>query len=409
MAFDRGSVSYARFRVDGGPDAVSSEVLEALAANVLTPPGIGAPPEVQTGWVAGRHVYDTDFDPALVAYGDDLLFGLRLDVSRVPAELRRAYRAMAEAARAPGGTDAGRANEREAREEAEDRCREELATGRHTRSRLIPIVWNVPGRTLLAPVFTDVASVALRDLFAATFDAQLEPYSSGTLAAEMLAARGRSRDHEDIAPSSFTPSPPAARAEEGRAVDVPVVPWTLTDPAAKDFLGNELIVWLWAQSEIGNAVVETERGAVAFVIDRSLDMDCAWQVTGRQMLRADGPTRLPEALVALRTGKWPRKVGLILAADGEEWTLALQGDRFLVSGARLPRPAEPPASPREAIEQRMSSIAALDAALVDLYRTFLDRRTASGWSSERARISEWIQSLGATRRPAPAAAAVAAE
>ncbi len=386
MPFRRNAVSYARFRVEGGPDVVTSELAESLAGNVLRPPPVGAPPELQAGWVAGRHVFDEDFHPEAILFGDHLLFGMRLDRNRVPAEIRRAYFAMAAA------------EKRDASALVDEKCRKEIAAGRHRQSKLVPVLWHVTRRLLLAPVFSDVVGQSLRELFTETFDARLEPLSAGSMAAAFLTARGSSRDYEDMTPSPFTPPPAAARADDDRPVDVPGVPWSPPGPEPKDFLGNEFLMWIWARTETDSAVIETAAGSVGVVIDRALDMDCAWDVTGRQTLRADGPTRLPEAHAALGLGKWPRKAGLIVAGpDGGEWTLTLQGDRFHVIGARVPAPPDPPESARVMTEYRVASVEAMDRTLVALFEAFLVARSRGDWRSQRDRMREWIKGRRAPR------------
>jgi hypothetical protein len=327
-----------------------------------------------------------------VAFGETLLLGLRIDTNRLPAEIRRAYRAMAESARAAASETGlvSKREKREAGEEADERCRQELATGRHVRSIHVPVVWDLRRRLLLAPIFSDTTSAVLRELFAATFDGSLEPLSSGALASELLSARGLGRDYEDLTPSPFTPPPPAAHDEDGRGTTIPTPPWSFGGPEPKDFLGNEMLIWLWATCETGSAMIETKHGEVAIAIDRALDMDCAWDATGKQTLRADAPTRLPEAGAALRIGKWPRKAGLMIAAEGEQWELTFQADRFLITGAKLSKPEEPPASPRELIEMRLASLEALDRAMVDLFDAFLAQRASGAWPTQRQRIREWI-------------------
>ncbi|MHC4947524.1 MAG: hypothetical protein ACYTG1_04595 [Planctomycetota bacterium] len=403
MPFTSGTVSYARFRVVGGPTAVTTDLLDELTAHVLAPPdpdgGAGPVPEIQAGWVGGRHIYDEAFEPAEVVYGGHLLLGMRVDTNRVPAEVRRAHRVMATAARTPGRDGAA-----DARDDLDRRCREEVASGRHRRSRLIPVWWDVEGGVLCAPVFSDAGGATLRELMRQTFDADLEPVSAGGLARAALEARGRTRDYDDLMPSSFTPPPLAGGDTDGGRADaggaLPAVPWSVGGPEPKDFLGNEFLLWLWWRSE-GSGQIDAGPGvgAVAVAIDRTLDMECAWEVTGRQMLRASGPARLPEAGKALQIGKWPRKAGLLVAVDGEGWTLTFQADRFLVTGARLPRPSETPASPREDVEARLASLVAMDRALTGLFRAFLEVRTSDAWSDERSRLRAWITERTRGRAP----------
>ncbi|MBT8484370.1 MAG: hypothetical protein KJO43_02250 [Phycisphaerae bacterium] len=387
MPFRQGVIAYARFRVHDGPRVVDSALLDALEEHALRPASVGTPPELQAGWTAGRHVYDTTYDAETIVFGERLLFGLRLDTNRVPASIRQAYVAMAqETLRGRQNGNGGGAGRRAAQEEAQERCREELAAGRHLRSRMLPALWDVSRHLVFVPAFSDATVNALAELFAVTFDARLEPLSAGALARERLETSGLRRDYEDLGPTPFTGAPPAAAGG-----DVPAVPWSHMGPEPKDFLGNEFLIWLWSQTEIGSATISTGEGEVAIAIDRTLDMECAWDVTGKQMLRANGPARLPEAVASLRTGKWPRKLGLVMAAGGEQWELSFQGDRFAVSGAKLPKPEETPASEREAVEGRLNTLDTLDRALVALFHQFLAERTGEGWPSERDTLRRWIR------------------
>jgi hypothetical protein len=398
MPFRSGSVSYARFQVTGpAPTTVNGELLTQLNENTIRPTSVGDPPETEFGWVTGLHIYDTDFDPENVAFGGCLLAAMRVDTNKTPAEVKRAYRAMAEAALAADSETGflSKRELREAKEDAEERCRRELAGGMHRRSRMLPIMWDLERKLLLAPAFGDAARTALLDLFHATFDLKLLPLSAGGLAREIASIAGKTRTYEDLKPSGFTSPPAEALADDDGASPVdpsrPQVPWSYSGPEPSDFVGNEFLIWLWHQCEQDEGLVQTPSGELAVVIDRVLDMDCAWEVTGKQTLRGNGPTRMPEAGDALREGKWPRKLGLLLAADGNEWELTLQGDRLHVSGAKIPKSEDPADTPRDLMEYRIQSIRDLDRALVALYRTFLDERLGSSWPTIRQRLGQWIQ------------------
>ena len=133
------------------------------------------------------------------------------------------------------------------------------------------------------------------------------------------------------------------------------------------------------------------------MIDRTIDMECAWGVTGRQSLRGDGPGRSAEVAKALQQGKWPRKIGFTFA-DGEvEWAFDLQGDLFRVGGLKLPRPEDRPGSEHEAIAQRLESTTDLDGILVELYGRFLDERFSGTWNSRRGELREWIAAKSEAR------------
>src|SRR5207248_3705214 len=114
-------------------------------------------------------------------------------------------------------------------------------------------------------------------------------------------------------------------------------PWVAKGPEPKDFIGNEFLLWLWHELDHRDGTIKTPDGKeVSIFIDRSLDLDCAYGQTGRDGLRGDGPTRMPEARDALRSGKVPRKGGLVVDAGGQQYALTLSGESLSVDGAKLP-------------------------------------------------------------------------
>ena len=90
-------------------------------------------------------------------------------------------------------------------------------------------------------------------------------------------------------------------------------------------------------------------------IDRALDLDCAYGQTGRDSLRGEGPARMPEAKDGLRTGKVPRKAGLIVDAGGIQSSLTLSGEALAVGGLKLPN-VEESDSPRGVFEERVGML-----------------------------------------------------
>ncbi len=427
MPFRSGSIAYARFRIAGAgsvkpPTDASQDILDALAQFTLKSSEVGEPSPIEFGWCGGRHVFDEEFAVDYNVFGRTLLFGLRIDTNRVPADIRRAYRSMSETAFAADNPTGflSRRERQAAREDAEERCRQELASGQHRRSKLVEILWDLERNLLLTPVFSDDNVAGLRDLFFSTFDVRLEPVTSGSLALDILASQGRTRDYEDLIPSRFTDAPAGladgdrAELSERRTDDPrPQIPWMHNTSEVSDFLGNEFLLWLWRRSDVdrGEFGIESDgsRTSIAFVLDRSLDLECAWSVTGKTSLQNGVMTRAPEALRALQIGKWPRKAGLTIATADETWQATLQGDRFQVSALRLERPKEDVKSIRELIEHRIESLGRFDRALLALFESFLNERAGKHWSGESRRISDWIarRSRGASSqivetKPVPA-------
>jgi len=394
MPFRDGLVSYARFRVEGGPHEVTDELLALLAEHIVVPPSIGTPPDHQAGWTAGAHLLDHEFSVDHCAAGRVLLIGLRVDQCRVPPELSRAYRAEAEARNAPvGGIDGGlsRAERRAAKEEAEEKCRRELASGMHRRSHHYPVLWDTARGVLLSPLSSDAAVKALNELLGATFGAAITAQDAGTMAMEILSSRGDQRAAEDLKPGAYA-SPPAD------APPVPLVPWAAGELR---WIGNEFLLWLWSSLDGAEPILATAKGEVGLSLDRVLDMECAWGMSGRQALHGAGPWRWPEAHAALRLGKWPRRIGLLLARESEGFELTLQGDRFRVSAARLPAPEDAPASAREVMERRIDAILSLDETLLALFEAFVIHRSGARWSGERERLRRWIQRSASRGVPRP--------
>ncbi|MFI4859833.1 MAG: hypothetical protein ACIAXF_04025 [Phycisphaerales bacterium JB063] len=414
MPFTSGRVSFARFHVSGDtPPAVDETFLELLHEHRFRETEIGAPDEVEAGFVTAEHLFDTQFTFEKVAYGRYALFSLRIDTHKVPAEVKKAYQKMNEAA-AAGASPTGFASKqekREAKELAGRQVSEDLAAGRFRKSKSVQMVWDLPGGTVYSANASNAVTEQLVRLMRQAFNIQLEPLSSGTLAGLLLSEQGRSRDYEDISPSAFT-KPPAEtgpRDEEDDGMPqpkgTPICPWVTKSIDLKDFLGNEFLTWLWWHCEVKEGIVETEMGELFVTITKTLDMDCAWEIGGKQTLRCDKPTSLPEADDALRTGKWPRKVGLLLSDGEHHWELTLQGDQLNTSAAQLPD-IEDAQTDREVTEQRLALTGALSRSVNALYAAFLKQRTATGWAGKRETISAWIKQRHTKPQPAVSAAPV---
>lgn len=411
MPFQSGRVSFCRFRVEGdAPKTADAATLATLAEHSFREAEIGAPDIVESGWTTGEHLLDTQFSYEKNGYGVGgtlLLFALRIDTHAVPAELKHAYKRINEQALAsenPSGF-ATKEQKREAADTASRQVHEDLAAGKFRRSKSVPVLWDLARGEVFCGSSGNTASEELASLFLKSFNVRLEAISSGSLAGAMLRASGKGRDYEDLKPSAFTRAPDAGAADAGDEGDdaspreraTPVVPWVAASIDLKDFLGNEFLIWLWWVTECGHGQIEvaspTGRGKsiVAVAIDKTLDTECAWDLLGKQSLKAEGPTRLAEAGRALATGKWPRKAGLIVAESGaRQWELTLQADRWMVTGASMPEAPEAQ-SPRELLESRLDAARGLAETLDLMFDAFLKIRVGSGWPGQRQTIRNWIR------------------
>jgi len=424
MSFQSGRVSFSRFLVNGkAPAAADENLLDILAQHAFRETEIGTPQEIESGWVTGEHIYDTRFTyeknifgPAGAAgAGTMLLFAIRIDTNTVPADIKRAIKQMNEqaAAEASHTGHASKQEKKDAREQADEQIRAELAAGRYRRPKMVPVLWDLSSRMIYCGAGGNTVAEQLAVCMRRSFDVEIEPLSSGALAGELMHALGGRRDFEDLRPSPFTLPPAQATADHEdaggpRDLNIPAVPWAYASNNTRDFLGNEWLIWLWwiIENHEGLVTIREERGRsadIAIHIDKMLDSECAWGATGKQTLKGPGPSRLPEAAEAMAAGKWPRKATLIVAdtGDGAQWELTLHADRWQVSGSQLPKPdGIDPQTAREAREYRLVFTTRLAAVLDGLFGAFLKERTASTWPTKRDKIRQWITGRRRGARPA---------
>lgn len=381
MGFASGSVSFRRLAVVSGETfGPSEELLDLLRNNALKIGDIGVPQEIDYGWSGGRHLFDGTFSFEHNVFADFVLFALRIDTNKAPSELKRAYQALEEEAalaESPSGF-LSKAQKKDIKDAVGRKLDDELRDGRHRRSKLVPVLWDTAKSIVYSPA-TGPSLEKLRELFERTFSAELLPLTAGQAALRHLEPLGKRRDYEDLKPTRFVLGPEG----EGQPAEYP---WVAKGPEPKEFLGNEFLLWLWQESESGNGTLELpDKTDASLMIDRTLDLDCAFGQSGRDSLRGDGPTRMPEARDALRSGKVPRKAGLILDTAGQQFALTFGAEGFAVTSAKLPdnpdANADTATNPRELLEVRFDQIQTLATTLDQLFAKFLKLRTSSTWES----------------------------
>ncbi len=398
MGFDSGSVSFRRFAVVGSqPEAIDEELLEKLAEHALRPSELGVPEEEEYGWSGGRHVLDDSFGFENNVFADALHFALRIDTNKVPGEMKKAYKLMEEDGLAKGNPSGfiSKKQKKDAKDVVQRKLDDEMRSGKYRRSKLVPILWDLPEAMLYCNA-SPKAEEKLHEIFERTFGLTLSPLSSGALALRMLEGKAKRRDYEDARPTHFVSGPEG----EGQQAEYP---WVAKGPEAKDFFGNEFAVWIWQQADSHAGTVKSEKDEVAIFFDRMLDLDCAFGQTGRDSLRGDGVARMPEAQDALRSGKVPRKAGLILECSGMQYTLNLAAESLAAGSLKLPE-VEEADSPRVLFEERVAMLRDFGKVLDSLYAAFLKVRTSSAWESHTAAIRKWIQQQSSARKAVAAVA-----
>ena len=381
MAYASGSLSFTRFAVVGqGPSAVTEDVLERLAEHkVYAPEGV-VPDDETWGWCGGRHLLDEEFSFEANVFNDCLHVGLRLDTNRPPGDLKQAYILMEEQAAASNGFIT-KSQKKDAKDVAMRRLDDEKRAGRFRKSRMTSILWDVGAATVYGPSSKSLQE-KLYELFDRTFGLTLHPLSSGNLALRKLEGTGRRRDYEDARPTRCVVGP-------GGEHEAAEYPWVAKGPQAKDFYGNEFLAWLWWTAETGGGAVDAKGvGQVQVFINNVLDLDCAFGQTGRDTLKHEGPTQMPEARHALRTGKVPRKLGATLIGPAQ-YTLTLAGESLAVSGLVLPE-VEEADSPRVLFEERINLLRDFGRTLDGLFDEFLKVRAGGKWPAVTNLVRDWI-------------------
>jgi hypothetical protein len=391
MPFSSGTLSFRRFAVVGKtPKSIDQDLLDALKEHAIRPREIGVPEEIEYGWCGARHILDSVFSFENTVFADGLHFALRIDTNKVPAEVKSAYRILEEESLSASNASGflSRAQKREAKQSMGRKIDDELRSGKYRRSKLYPVLWDIEQGVLYCNISAPGAEKLL-ELFDRTFDLRLEQLSSGALALRKLEKSGKRREYEDAKPTRFAPGP------EGDSQQ-PDYPWVMKGDQSKDFFGNEFLLWLWHASESAGDIA-TAVGAVNVVLERTLDLDCAYGATGRDTFRAAGVTRMPEAIAGLRTGKVPRRAGVTMHACGMQVTFALSAEHLAISGLVLPN-VEEADSERVLFEERIAMLRTFSSAIDALYGAFLEVRASSKWTGVKNGLRKWIQANSAPGR-----------
>lgn len=382
MGFSSGTVSFRRFAVNGKhPKEIDQAVLDKLAEHVLQLDEDSIPQDIEYGWNGGRHIFDSNFSFEHNVFAEALFFGLRVDTNKVPGDLKKAYQIMEEETVAAGNPSGfiSKLQKKAVKETIQQKVDDDLRSGKFRRSKLTPILWDFPTQTLFCSA-VGATQEKLLEIFERTFGLELEPLTAGVLAKNLM--HGYSRNYEDLRPTRFIDGPNG----EG---EVPEYPWTSKLATPKDFLGNEFLMWLWHEIDTHNGILRQGNSDVTVFFDRSLDLECAYGQTGKDSLRGTGPTSMPEARDALRSGKVPRKVGIILDAYKQQYNFNFNAELFSLGSAKLPE-VEEAENARVLFEERVALLRDLCKSIDGLFEMFLKVRTGGGWESQTSTIRKWI-------------------
>jgi len=392
MGFLSGPVSFQCFQIEGeaprqfGPADV--KILQKFAISEIA----ASAEEPGVGFLAGDHLLDLRFSLEKNVIGEALHCAIRIDAHQIPAAVRKAWLQMELAALTADdpGKRPTKAQRQEAREAVAARCEDEIRTGRFLRMQQFPVLWDARQGMLYFGGSSATAADLCCDLFSRAFGVDLQRMTASRRALQWATETKHRKVLDQTIPSAFHASNTTAE-----------VSWWNQQEGNWDFLGNEFLLWLWWRWETASDTIALpDQSEVTGMFARTLSLQCPRDESGKETITAEGPTGLPEAMQAIRSGKLPRKAGMTLVRHGEQYDLALQPEGFLVSGAKIH--LENASEGRSVLEERLESVRNLHETIDLLFRAFCEQRIGKSWHEEVAQIGRWLKSETA-RRKSPAA------
>jgi hypothetical protein len=395
MGFLAGTLGFERFRVEG-PDlkqfgAKQIKVLEQFAIGKIESDSLEAP---KAGILAGNHLFDQDFSLEKNVINDSLHCGLRIDTNKIPSALRKAWLAI-ELAPLLEENPHGRltkAQRQEAKEAVEARCEEEAKGGKFKRMQQFAVLWDNREGVLYLGSSSPVVIEQGCDLFERAFGLKLTHISAGRLAQQWAGDEKKLAELEECEPAVFYADEPGAHPA-----------WLGEASVSFDFLGNEFLMWLWWTLETQSDTIELADGSeVVAMLNRTLTLECPKSYSGKETITAEAPVRLPEAHHAIKSGKLPRKSGLLLVRSGTQYEFALQAETFGVSGGRI-KLAEKDEEADPLGELRVDGLRSLAETIDLLFATFCERRLSKAWDADLKQMRRWLGKDAGSKAKKPAA------
>jgi hypothetical protein len=389
MGFLSGSMTFECFRIGGTPPhPFGSEHVQILEKHAINESGGFSNEQARVGFLAGDHLFDCNFDLEKNVFGDALHFAVRIDTNQVPAAIRRAWLQIELAmltADSPGRRPT-KTQRQEAKDAVEARCEEAASSEQFRKMQQFPVLWDAKNGLLYFGGSSASAIDVCSDLMLKAFEIELSRLSSGRSALEWAKKARRLKALNDAVPANFR--------GDGTRADVA---WWNGEKDNYDFLGNEFLLWLWWRWETQSDTIELSDGSeVTGMFARTLALECPQGESGKGTISAEDPTALPEAAQAIRSGKLPRKAGLILGRHGQQYELALQAETFAVSGAKIK--VDEDAEGRGILEGRIDSLRELRQTLDLLFQAFCARRIGDGWSGDLKQMRAWLKAGPRARR-----------
>ena len=383
MGFLSGSASFERFRVTEDPTGdFGDDHLAILAKHQIGTSSSNLYEQPEFGFVAGGHIFDTDFDFEKNIVGEAMHFGIRMDSVQIPGPIKKAWMTMELAGimHENQGKRPSKSQREEAKEAVEARCVAAAKEGSFKRMSETSVLWDAATDTLFVGSVSEKANEACLGLMNKAFGLEFQRVTSGYLADEFAADHERASALYEMAPTNFLANEAGAN----------VVWWNGMNDNY-DYLGNEFLLWLWRLWDSGVDTLELSDGSeVSGMFARSLSLDCPHGEHGKETISSESPVKLPEAVMAIRMGKLPRKSGLTLIRDELQFDFTLQAETFAINAGRISQLGDETLDSRDRLA-RLDSIRNGVQTLDLLYEAFCKLRIDKAWSREQKKITQWLQ------------------
>ena len=382
MGFLSGSASFTRYRITNDPTGVFGEThLKLLSEHKIKSTGRNLYEQPSVGFLGGAHILDTKFDFEKNILEDAMHFAIRIDSCQIPGPIKQAWTQI-ELSGALQDNPSGRPSKvqrEEARDAVEARCVEESKKGNYQKMTVIPILWDSATETLFVGNTSEKTVDFCLGFINDVFGLEFSKISSGKLALEFANAAETTAAVYGASPAPFHPG------NDGKVV------WWNGMKDNYDFLGNEFLLWLWWNWQINDGtILLNDDSEVSGLFARSLSLDCPIGENGKETISSDSPVTLPEAVLAIRNGKLPRKAGLTLVRNGEQYDLALQAETFSIGSARIKQLGNDVAAADQI--DRIESLRQLVSTLDLTFDVFCTARFSGDWAKELQTIQSWLTS-----------------
>lgn len=344
-------------------DPSDSSFADLLAGHRFRSIERAASEDVSVGWVTPGDPTGESFDLDDLAAGSHWRLRFRQDAKRFPASKLAMEVANTERSR-------GRGLSARERRELKDDLHERLLPGILPRTQFVDVLVHQDQGSAVLLSSSKAAREAFGKLCRDSFGFEPHRLTSGELAAEILTLEQVGK----MQPTRFPGGGP-------RQLELAM---------SADFLGTEFLLWLWWRWETAGGEFHLDGGGTAGIaIDDRVEFAAGADETSL-VLRHGLTTRATEARAALRAGRVPTRVRMLVAEGAHQWTVTLDGASLVMAGVRLPEDSEECESAEDRTGDRAANWLGLHEILAELFSQFVEART-SAWDETSKEIAGWMR------------------